>query len=116
LRVANKIVDDKEIAVWEWLSYNNALENVESVIADLEKIDFMKNKIEQLPEPSVELPKAKKSFGQKLSEIRIDGEPDMSTDFERLDTATLEKLANSEKSFKDVFNEMLTDTEQSKLM
>lgn len=116
LRVANKIVNGKEIAAWEWLSYHNALENVERAIANLEKIDLMKNKIEHPPEPLIELPKAKKSFMQKLSEIRIDGKPDMSTNFERLDVSTLEKLANSEKSFKDVFNEMLTDSEQSQSM
>ncbi len=74
-----QIVDVPLPKVSDWLSYNDALTEVKSAIASLEKLNVSDTPVQ----PMEEQPKDKKSFMAKLREIKIDAPADFSTNYQK---------------------------------
>lgn len=68
--VDSKQVDSQEVLARDWLSYKEALDNVQQAIAQLKQLDISTT---VAPEP---LSHPKKSLMARLREIQIEGEGD----------------------------------------
>ncbi len=74
-----QIVDVPLPKVSDWLSYNDALTEVKSAIASLEKLNVSDTSVQCIEEQ----PKDNKSFMAKLREIKIDAPADFSTNYRK---------------------------------
>lgn len=74
-----QIVDVPLPKVSDWLSYNDALAEVKSAIASLEKLNVSDPPVQSVNEQ----PKDNKSFMAKLREIKIDAPADFSTNYRK---------------------------------
>lgn len=66
--------DLEELTAKNWLSYDEALSNVQLAILALEKM----NNSPEINEPSPKLNTSKKGVLSKIAQIKIDGKPDWS--------------------------------------
>lgn len=73
LIVDSKEIDSQEILARDWLSYDEALTQIQQAIASLEKLNVSTASSEPLTASQ-----PKKNLLARLREIQLDGEPDWS--------------------------------------